>query len=191
MIPMPDALFGSVRAVVAIVAVVSGSLVSPSNAAAQDANPADVASIDAIITAVYDVISGNAGERRDWDRWRSLFLAEATLSPTGPTEDGRWGRAIMTPDSYVERAGASVERTGFVEAEIGRVTEQFGNIAHVFSTYVSFRSRSDSTPFQRGINSFQLLHDGNRWWGVSVLWQAESPQYSIPSKYVGTIGDPS
>lgn len=191
MIPMPDALFASVRAAVAVTAFVSGSLVSPSNAGAQDADPADVSSIDAIISAVYDVISGDAGELRDWDRWRTLFLAEATLSPTGPTEDGRWGRAIMTPDSYVERAGASLERTGFVEAEVGRVTEQFGNIAHVFSRYVSFRSRGDTRPFQRGINSFQLLHDGNRWWVVSVFWQAESPDHPIPSKYVGTIGDAS
>ena len=191
MIPMPEALIGSIRAAAAIAAFVSGGLLSPSTAGAQNADPADVASIDAIITAIYDVISGDAGELRDWDRWRTLFLAEATLSPTGPTRDGRWGRAIMTPDSYIERAGASVERTGFVEAEVGRVTEQFGNIAHVFSTYVSFRSRSDTRPFRRGINSFQLLNDGHRWWVVSVFWQAESPDYPIPSKYVGTIGDAS
>lgn len=191
MIPMPDPLIGSVRAAAAIAVFVSGGLLSPSTARAQDADPADVASLDAIITAVYDVISGDAGEPRDWDRWRTLFLAEATLSPTGPTQDGRWGRAIMTPDSYIERAGARLERTGFVEAEVGRVTEQFGNIAHVFSTYVSFRSRSDTRPFQRGINSFQLLNDGHRWWVVSVLWQAETPDYPIPSKYVGTIGDAS
>ena len=69
------------------------------------------------------------------------------------------------------------------------MTERFGNIAHVFSTYVSFRSRADTRPFQRGINSFQLLYDGTRWWVVSVFWQAETRDYPIPAKYVGTIGD--
>lgn len=178
-----------IRTAAAIAIFTSLALAGPSAAGAQEADPADVASIDAIITAVYDVISGDAGERRDWDRWRTLFLAEATLSPTGPTQDGRWGRSILTPDTYVELAGANLERTGFVEAEVGRITEQFGNIAHVFSTYVSFRSRADTEPFQRGINSFQLLFDGTRWWVVSVFWQAESADHPIPTKYVGTIGD--
>ena len=161
----------------------------PQTTRAQDADPADVESIDAIITAVYDVISGDAGEARDWDRWNTLFLEEATLSPTGPTQDGRWGRAIIPPSDYPRRIGETLERDGFVEAEVGRVTERFGNIAHVFSTYVSFRSRADTQPFQRGINSFRLLDDGTRWWVVSVFWQAETRDYPIPAKYVGTIGD--
>jgi hypothetical protein len=36
------------------------------------ANPADVNSMDAIIAAVYDVISGPAGKKRNWDRMRSF-----------------------------------------------------------------------------------------------------------------------
>ncbi len=161
---------------------------APTALSAQTADPADVSSIDAIVTAVYDVISGDAGEKRDWDRWHSLFLEGATLSPTGPGPDGAWGRAILTPQSWVEQAGNSIEANGFVEAEVGRKTEQFGNIAHVFSTYVSFRSRADTEPFQRGINSFQLMFDGTRWWVVSVFWQAESADHPIPEKYLGEIG---
>lgn len=162
---------------------------APSATEAQEADPADVESIDAIITAVYDVISGEAGEARDWDRWHTLFTEGATLSPTGRRPDGSVGRTIWTPESYIERAGASLEQNGFFEKEIGRVAERFGVIAHAFSTYESYRSERDAEPFARGINSFQLMHDGNRWWVVSIFWMAESPEFPIPEMYIGGVGD--
>lgn len=175
----PIAVYLPALAVVAFAA-------TPVLTAAQEADPADVESIDAIVLAVYDVISGEAGEARDWDRWRSLFTEGATLSAIGQGQTGGVGRTIMTPDSYVERAGASLERNGFVEAEIGRVTEQYGLIAHAFSTYESYRSARDEEPFARGINSFQLMNDGERWWVVSVFWQQEGPRFPIPAKYIGS-----
>ena len=164
------------------------ALLFPIPAAAQSteaADPADVASIDAIITAVYDVISGDAGEARDWDRFHSLFAEGATLSAIARQSDGTLGRVIMTPASYVERSGAVLERNGFVEAEIGRVTEEYGLLAHAFSTYESYRNRSATEPFARGINSFQLMNDGERWWVVSVFWLQETPDWPIPERYIG------
>ncbi|MBO6793924.1 MAG: hypothetical protein JJ895_08440 [Balneolaceae bacterium] len=68
-----------------------------------------------------------------------------------------------SPDEYIERAGAGLERDGFFESEIGQQVEQFGNIAHVFSTYDSRRT-AEGEVFMRGINSIQLFNDGNRWW---------------------------
>jgi len=153
------------------------------------ADPVDVASTDAIITAVYDVISGDAGEVRDWDRWHSLFADGAILSAVAQAPNGATRRVIMTPETWIERSGTAITRDGFVEAEVGRTTEHFGLIAHAFSTYESYRSRGDTEPFQRGINSFQLMNDGNRWWVVSVFWQAEGPGFPIPDHYIGTIGD--
>lgn len=159
------------------------ALSSPS--AAQTVDPADVETIDAIITAVYDVISGEAGEARDWDRWHTLFADGATLSAVGRAQDGSVRRAVMTPESYVEGNGRYLEESGFVESEIGRATERYGMIAHAFSTYESRRSASDPEPFTRGINSFQLMHDGDRWWVVSIFWQGESTDFPIPERYVG------
>ena len=155
---------------------------------AQAADPADVASIDAIVAAVYDVISGEAGEARDWDRFRSLFAEGATLSAVGRTPAGEIRRVVMTPDSYIERSGVVLERDGFFEEEIGRVTERYARIAHAFSSYESFRSASDEEPFARGINSFQFMNDGDRWWIVSIFWQGESPEFPIPEEYIGDIG---
>jgi hypothetical protein len=174
----------------AIILTAAVVIVTPRATSAQEADPADVSSVDAIIVAVYDVISGDAGEKRDWDRWHSLFTEGATLSAVGQGRDGVVRRIVMTPKSWIERSGQMIEQNGFVEAEVGRTTECFGLIAHAFSTYVSFRSRADTEPFQRGINSFQLMNDGERWWVVSIFWQAESQGYPIPDQYVGDIGAP-
>ncbi|MBT8487417.1 MAG: hypothetical protein HKN72_04185 [Gemmatimonadetes bacterium] len=171
----------------AVLATLATTL-APTPAAGQDAAPSDVESIDAIITALYDVISGEAGEARDWDRFRSLFAAQATLSPVGRNQSGEVQRRVMTPDAYVEQSAPFLEENGFVEAEIGRVTERYGLIAHAFSAYESYRSASDEAPFTRGINSIQLMYDGERWYVVSVFWQGESPDYPIPAQYIGDIG---
>jgi hypothetical protein len=92
----------------------------------------------------------------------------------------------MTPESYEQGSGPILERDGFFEREIGRVTEEYGLIAHAFSTYESRRSASDPEPFTRGINSFQLMNDGERWWVVSVFWQGEGADFPIPEKYIGS-----
>ena len=152
---------------------------------AQDADPADVTSIDAIVAAVYDVISGPAGETRDWDRWHSLFIEEARLIPVGRGPDGPVRARVMTPAEYAEGSGPYLEENGFFEVEIGRVTEQFGQIAHLFSSYESRRTEADPEPFARGINSFQLMNDGARWWVVSVMWDSERPDNPIPDRYIG------
>ena len=168
-------------------AVLATLLISclPRLGTAQGADPADVESIDAIVTAVYDVISGEAGEARDWDRWHTLFAEGATLSAVVRGRDGAVRRVTMTPESYVERSGAALERDGFFEIEIGRVTEGYGLIAHAFSTYESRRSAGDPEPFTRGINSFQLMNDGSRWRVVSIFWQSEGPENPMPAKYIG------
>jgi hypothetical protein len=148
-----------------------------------EADPADVESVDAIIAALYDVISGPAGQERDWDRFRSLFVREAHLVPTVVTPDGTIRYVVWSPEEYVTRAGPQLEEVGFFEAEIGRVTERFGNIAHIFSTYES-SLEEDADPVQRGINSIQLFWDGYRWWIVNILWDQERDDNEIPERYL-------
>jgi hypothetical protein len=149
------------------------------------ANPADVASIDAIIKAVYDVISGDAGQPRDWDRMRSLFHRDARLIPSGKNPNtGVFGARAMTPDDYIRRNEPFFAKEGFYEREVARRTEIFGNIAHAFSTYESFHKKDEKTPFMRGINSIQLLNDGKRWWIMTIYWQAETPETPLPKEYL-------
>jgi hypothetical protein len=147
------------------------------------ARPVDVSSMDAIVAALYDVISGPAGQVRDWDRMRSLFVPGARLIPSVAGEHGATAR-VLDVDGYIERAGPTLERNGFFEREIARKTEAFGNIAHLFSTYESRHALSDAAPFARGINSIQLLKDGDRWWIVTVFWDAERPNNTLPAQYL-------
>ncbi|MCG6955553.1 MAG: hypothetical protein LJF04_06130 [Gemmatimonadetes bacterium] len=164
----------------------------PGICAAQDAaassppaDPQDVGSVDAIVAAVYDVISGAAGEARDWARWRSLFLPEARLVSVGLNREGASTYRVMTPEDYVQAASASLERNGFFEQEIHRTQEEFGPVVHLFSTYESRHTLQDPQPFARGINSFQLMHDGERWWVLTIYWTSERPDLPIPERYLG------
>ena len=148
------------------------------------ANPADVSSVDSIIAAVYDVISGPAGKKRDWDRMKSLFLPGARLIPTGPKQTGGYASRVLTVDEYAQRASGFFDKEGFYERESARKTEEFGQIVHVFSTYESRHAPDDAKPFQRGINSIQLMNDGTRWWVVTIFWQGEDEKHPLPEKYL-------
>lgn len=176
-----------------LVIALSCSLALPATLRAQAAPevpataPADVASVDAIIAALYDVISGPAGEARDWDRMRSLFFPAARLTATGVSpQTGEVRHMSVDLEGYIARSGPVLERDGFFEREIGRTEQRFGNVVHAFSAYDSKRTESDAAPFSRGINSIQLLHDGTRWWVVSVLWDTERPGNEIPAELGGS-----
>jgi hypothetical protein len=150
------------------------------------ANPSDVASIEAIIAAAYDVISGPAGKKRDWERERALFWPGARLIPTATVpgrNDVNLAPLMLDVEGYIERVEPIFAKSGFYEKEVARRVEHFGQIAHVWSTYESRHDPSDSVPFMRGINSIQLFNEGNRWWILSIYWQHESPQHAIPEKY--------
>ncbi len=147
------------------------------------ARPADVASIDAIMRAVYEVISGPAGQKRDWNRMRSLFTSNARLMPLART-----GLRSGSVEDYIATSGAMLEQRGFFERELARRVEQYGDIAHVFSTYDA-RNAADGPVIMRGINSFQLVRHGGRWWVVSIMWQQETPDNPIPAHYLSSTGE--
>ncbi|MBC7909640.1 MAG: hypothetical protein H7Y30_04015 [Pyrinomonadaceae bacterium] len=153
------------------------------------ANPDDVASIDAIIKALYDVISGGQGVRRDWNRLRSLFIPGARLIPTATRPNGEKGVRVLDVEGYIAGAGPYLEENGFFEGEIARRTDRFGNIAHALSTYDSRHRADDPEPFSRGINSIQLLYEDNRWWVVTIFWDAEGADKPIPEKYLQSRED--
>jgi hypothetical protein len=146
------------------------------------ARPADVASRDAIVAALYDSISGPAGER-DWNRFRSLFIPEAQLIASFKKKDGTMGYKARTVQGYIDGAGKYFREHGFFEREVSRKVETFGSIVHIFSTYES-RETADGKPFERGINSIQLWNDGSRWWVVDVYWTGETAENPIPERYL-------
>jgi len=152
------------------------------------AAPADVATPEAIVAALYNVISGDAGVARDWGRFRSLFHPTARLMPSGINSQGQGVVRSITPDEYITRSEARLVGEGFHEREIARRSERFGQIVHVWTTYESLHRLSDPQPFARGINSIQLFNDGTRWWIVSVYWQSETPTTPLPAEYLPPAG---
>lgn len=151
----------------------------------------DVDTIDHIVASLYDVISGPAGKPRDWDRFRSLFLPDGRLAPIRPEAPAAAGRParkgdafILTPDMYVERDDPFFKANGFFERSVANRVEEFGNLAHVWSTYESRHAASDATPFARGVNSIQLVHAQGRYWIASIMWDDERPGLTLPDKYL-------
>jgi len=143
--------------------------------------PEDVKSIDSILAAVYNVISGPAGER-DWNRFRSLFLPGAALTSAEKDRDGIIRVRPRSVEGYVTGAGGYFAQHGFFESPIVSRVQTFGNVAQVFCSYES-RGAASEAPFARGINSFQLAYDGKRWWIVSILWDEERPDNPLPKEF--------
>lgn len=155
---------------------------SAARSPAPAARPADVDSIEHIIAAVYDVISGPAGPR-DWDRFRSLFYPGARLIPSRRDAGGKISAVMLTPDDYARRGADFFNKEAFFEKAVANRVEVWDHLAHVWSTYES-RHAKDAAPFQRGINSFQLLNDGSRWWIVTIYWEGEEKDHPLPEKYL-------
>ena len=159
-------------------------------AAAQEADPADVASPEAIVLATYASIARAPGEAIEWDRFRSLFLPEATLLPN--LEQTRGTPQVLSPEGFVEWISGfnaqviGTERDrGFTEDEVHNVVHRFGDIAQVFSTYEK-HFWGDDRMLGRGINSFQLVFREGRWWVVSIAWDEENGAGPVPAEYLGT-----
>jgi hypothetical protein len=162
----------------------TGSAAPAAPAAAPAADPKDVKSLDAIVAAVYDVISGPPGAR-DWNRFNSLFAKDARLIAVRAPKDGaKPSLVVMTPADYAGFAGKYFLDHGFFEHELSRKTDSFGAMTHIYTTYES-RETKDGKPIDRGINSMEFFFDGERWWCVEIYWDAERPGNPIPEKYLG------
>jgi len=147
------------------------------------AKPEDVKSMEAILAAIYDVISGPAGGR-DWNRFRSMFLPQARFTEVATGPDGAHRVITWSVDEFVRDAGEIFSKEPFYEKAILNRPQSFGDITQVFSSYESRHSPADK-PFERGINSIQLLNDGTRWWVISIAWDSERPDNPLPAKFAG------
>ena len=147
------------------------------------ARPADTETAESLVAALYDVISGPAGQARDWDRFRNLFAPGARLIPAAPRADLS-APASLSPEDYIQRTSENFLKNGFFEKEVARRSDAFGTVAHVFSTYESRRALADEKPMARGINSIQLYKHAGRWWIATVMWDQERPGNPIPGRYL-------
>jgi hypothetical protein len=144
---------------------------------------ADVKSIEAITTALYDVISGEKGNARDWARFKNLFTSDARLIPTFTNKEGKATYRSITPAEYEVSFTKSIPQRGFFEREVSSVKEEYGNIVHVFSTYETTEEKNGNVTM-RGINSIQLLKTEDRYYIMNIFWSAETDKNPLPEKYL-------
>ena len=143
----------------------------------------DTKTVDSTIESLYEVISGDANVERDWDRFRNLFTSNAQLIPIAVQPDSTFP-VFYSPEEYIEVAGPYLLSNGFFEKEVARQTEDYGHMVHAFSTYEAFHTSKDTEPFMRGINSIQLMNNGERWFVINIMWEQERPDNQIPGKYL-------
>lgn len=140
----------------------------------------DVGSIEAIVKADYECISGGIGVARQWARDFSLYDPYARSFV--PSKDEKTGALVIwhpTQQEYADEADAHLVRVGFSEHEVAHKVYTYGNVATVFSSYEG-TLESTGKLYVRGVNIYQLYYVGNRWWISSVSWDAENDINSIP-----------
>lgn len=148
--------------------------------------PGDVESPEAVVNAAYRSLDRAPGEEFQWDRFRSLFLPEATLIPNTQQTGGAF--RILSPEDFIAWIDSVVtiggpNDQGFTEEAVNNVVERYGDIAHVFSTYQK-RFWENEDVLGRGINSFQVVRHDDRWWIVGIVWDEETGAGPIPTKYL-------
>jgi hypothetical protein len=143
----------------------------------------DVSSIDGIMKAFYEVVSGPAGEVRQWSRDRTLYIPGVRFVSMGVNAKGEPVAHVMDHQQFVDSTDTDLTAKGFFEAEIHRETKRFGNIAHIFSTYES-RITKDGLVIARGVNSIELFWDGKRWWIAGAIWDEERKGNLLPKKFL-------
>jgi hypothetical protein len=141
----------------------------PAQASAQEARPADVSSIDGIISAYYEVVSGPAGGAADVHRDRTLHHPSAWVAIAG--RDSAGGPVVNVTDVGGYHGENRPRRQDFWEWETDRVVNRSGNMAHVWSSYAIART-PNGAPYARCVNSITLFYDGTRWWIIGWMFDS-------------------
>lgn len=152
-----------------------------------EARSSDVSTIDGVMKAFYEVISGPAGQPRQWSRDRTLYMPDIRFVSMSEDKSGNAKAQVITHQQFVDMADPAMVKDGFYETEINRITQSFGHIAHIFSTY-EMRTKTGGPVIGRGINSLELFYDGKRWWIASVCWDDERPDNPIIPDYLPKDG---
>jgi len=143
--------------------------------------PEDVSTIEGIVKASYETISGGVGVPRQWGRDRTLFAPSVRYISIGKDKAGAVKARTSDYQEYLDESDDFLVKQGFTEVELGQKIERFGNVATVLSSYEG-RVQSSGKVVTRGVNIFSLYYDGKRWWIQTMLWDEESPENPIPAE---------
>lgn len=139
------------------------------------ADPDDVATIDGLINAYYESVSGHPG-KRDGERMLSLFIEGGKISINLTSDEPTHQLA----EDYLKTENFLTISTDFFEREISRDTQAFGYMANVISTYGISDAMENTDYTARGVTVFQIVRHSGRWWILSTMWQREGPELPLP-----------
>lgn len=140
-----------------------------------DSNPRQAQNLNNFTKELYQIVSGKAETKRNWQLMRELFSPEGQITPIFNDEKGH-KVSKLTVDEFIELNKVVFADVDFFETEVNSKIYQFGNSATIISQYES-RDALDATPYSTGVNSFQLVNDGNRWCVISVTWDSDKGSY--------------
>ena len=135
----------------------------------------DLATVDAVLSALYEAERHTREKPQDWDRFRSLFVPNAVLIQAASNGYFDYEHGI---EDYIDEAKYFRDKdpsAEWYETEVARETHQLDDVAHVFSVHV-FGPDAERTQSKRYTNSFHLVKDDEGQWHItSWHWSAELP----------------
>ncbi len=137
------------------------------------------ASPESLVRTLYQIVSGPANGAHDWARLERLHAPGAMITPTEHRPHGAFAAAPQTLAKFIALNERLFAHRGFHEREVFQRVQRYGHIAHVWSGYET-RDDPDGPVQGRGINSFQLLNDGQRWCVLSATWDSETAAHPMP-----------
>lgn len=150
-----------------------------SNAVGQQHESAAVNSIDGIVNEVLATISGDSTVTRDVEKLRMLFTADATLRALAIAPDGSRQLRTFNLEEFARIVRDYYSGTNFYEYELKKTVNEYNGIAQAFQGYEVKGPRG----IEKGINSYQLYNDGQRWWIISILWVSDRNGVELPEEY--------
>jgi hypothetical protein len=149
----------------------------------------DHTTVEGIMTELYASVTRAPGAPFEWDRLRAIMLPGGIMLPQ--TRQTQGASRIMSVEDFITWIdegwkpiiGTARDR-GFFERQTHLVVEQFGDVAHAFTTY-------EKGPYEpravqgRGINSVQLVRREGRWFILSITWDEENSAGPLPERYRG------
>ena len=138
----------------------------------------DVKSVDAIINAYYDVISGSSSE--PWEFERDKYIHSKNAFITRLDVNGKAETHSLEAE-YIP-IGLS-PKEDFYEKELKRTVSKYGSIAQVWSAF-EIRTDPNTESNIRGLNSVQLHYEKGRWFIDSWTCEMESEKNSVVSEFL-------
>ena len=139
-----------------------------------------VQSIDGIVKEVLKIVSGEKGQTRDWETFRNLFLPTAHFTVKSHDQSQEQSVRTVSLEEFIQMVSEGSNESSFQEYELGKTVDEYNGIAQVFQAYYS----NDGDQQEKGINSYQLVYDENRWWIANIIWTGDSNGVKVPKKYL-------